>query len=451
MNDRSPSLTEPSGSALPNVSPDLPMDVGGSSRNFWAIAWFQITLRVGWIFKTESVIIPAALDSLGAAGWLRGSLPVLARFGQSIPPLLVWPLMKSARRQKRWLVGTSVLMSAMIAATALIWTGLQNSENRSTAQLLFMVLYAVFFAGVGLNQLALSTLIGRLLPVRRRGALMLVANTRGSVLSIVCAAVLLQFWLNGSVARFELIFGTAAACFLLATVFAQLIREPERVQTSEPDDVLPSPPERIPADSRPRVVELVRGVWQTGNESRPFRSVLAISALYGLTMTLFPHYQNLALKRMGCSYDNLLWWLIAQNLGLALFSIPAGKIADRFGNRLVLRIILFLLTLAPLLAILLVRLGPSCSWGFIAIYFLLGLTPITMRVLSNVSLEYCQPHDHSRFLSAQSLSLAMPVLITSSFVGLALDRLGHETVFIAGTVCMTLAWLLALGMAEPRD
>lgn len=451
MNDRPPSAFSDSDSRPGGDQVDLSAESAGAARNFWAIAWYQITLRVGWIFKTESVIIPAALDSLGAEGWLRGSLPVLARFGQSVPPLLVWPLMKSARRQKRWLVGTSILMSVMIAATALIWTGMHNLENRSTSQLLFMVLYAVFFSGVGLNQLALSTLIGRLLPVRRRGALMLVANTRGAVLSIVCATVLLQFWLNGSVARFEWIFGTAAACFLMATVFALIIREPERVQKSEPDEAIVSPPEETNAHSRPRVVELLRGVWQTGHESRPFRSVLAISALYGLTMTLFPHYQNLALKRMGCSYDNLLWWLIAQNLGVALFSIPAGKIADRFGNRLVLRIILFLLTLAPLLAILLVRLGPAWSWGFIAIYFLLGLTPITMRVLSNISLEYCQPHDHSRFLSAQSLSLAMPVLITSSLVGLALDRLGHETVFVAGTVCMALAWLLALAMDEPRD
>ena len=448
MNNRLPGVSAERDPRLSDASPHPGPEVDGSARNFWAIAWFQITLRVGWIFKTESVIIPAALDSLGAGGWLRGSLPVLARFGQSIPPLLAWSSMRTARRQKRWLVGTSILMGVVIGATALIWTGLDDASNRGLAQLLFMILYAVFFSCVGLNQLALSTLIGKLLPVRRRGALMLIANTRGSILSIACAAVLLRFWLTGSVARFDLIFGTAAACFLLATVFAQLIREP----TGETGDAHESPqePHAGSSGSRLRFVEMVRGVWQAGHESRPFRSVLAISALYGLTMSLFPHYQNLALTRMGCSYDNLLWWMIAQNLGVALFSIPAGKLADRFGNRLVLRIVLFLLALAPFLAIVLVRLGPSWSWGFIVIYFLLGLTPITMRVMSNISLEYCQPHDHSRFLSAQSLSLALPVLFTSSLVGLALDRFGHETIFIGGTACMALSWLLSIAMREPR-
>ena len=55
--------------------------------NFCVIALYQVVMRTGWIFKTESVIMPAVLDSLGGSGWLRGLLPPLNRFGQSIPPL----------------------------------------------------------------------------------------------------------------------------------------------------------------------------------------------------------------------------------------------------------------------------------------------------------------------------------------------------------------------------
>ena len=66
-------------------------------RNFLATVSYQIMVRVGWIFKTESIIMPAALDSLGASGFIRGFLPMFGRFGQSIPPLLIWPLLISAR------------------------------------------------------------------------------------------------------------------------------------------------------------------------------------------------------------------------------------------------------------------------------------------------------------------------------------------------------------------
>ena len=43
-----------------------------ASRNFLLLALHQVVIRVGWIFKTESVIIPAFLDSIAGPGWVRG-------------------------------------------------------------------------------------------------------------------------------------------------------------------------------------------------------------------------------------------------------------------------------------------------------------------------------------------------------------------------------------------
>ena len=54
--------------------------------------------RTGRIFKTESVIIPAVLDSIAGAGWVRGMLPILNRSGYSILPLLLARRVKLARR-----------------------------------------------------------------------------------------------------------------------------------------------------------------------------------------------------------------------------------------------------------------------------------------------------------------------------------------------------------------
>ena len=101
---------------------DQPATNGNVGRkNFLNITVYQILLRVGWIFKTESAIIPAALDSIGASGWIRGCLPMLNRIGQSLPPLLAWPFIKSARRQKRWLMCTTLLMGLLFCLLGGIW------------------------------------------------------------------------------------------------------------------------------------------------------------------------------------------------------------------------------------------------------------------------------------------------------------------------------------------
>jgi MFS family permease len=420
-----------------------PRDVGDPTtdpphqqRNFRTIAWYQIALRVGWIFKTESAIIPAALDSLGASGAVRGFLPLLGRFGQRVPPMLIWPVLKNSHRQRSWLIVSTLTMCLSFAGLAFLWSDGWHIRSDRTTQAVFLVLYGIFFAATGVNQLVLSTLIGKLIPVRRRGLLMLVSNTRGAIVSISCAWLLLRWWLHGDVAQFTLIFLTAASCFLLAAVIGLALREEETIQG--------------PAIPGYDLHEVVHGVWRVWRHDRKFRTVTLISALFGLSMTLFPHYQNLARERSGAGFDDLLPWLISQNAGVAIFSIPAGKLADRHGNRMVLRIILFLLMLAPVLAIAFAANPLPGHYGFTLVYFLLGLTPVTMRVLSNVSLEFSGSADHPRYLAAQGLALALPVILTSNLTGWCLDRYGHDAVFLVGASALLVAWLLTFSMNEPR-
>ena len=75
------------------------------------MALYQVVLRCGWIFKTESIIMPAVLDSLGGGAWLRGFLPLFNRFGQSIPPLLASRAVTVAPKKKSVMVSTTLLMA----------------------------------------------------------------------------------------------------------------------------------------------------------------------------------------------------------------------------------------------------------------------------------------------------------------------------------------------------
>ena len=46
-------------------------------------------MRLGWMFKSESVVIPAFIDVYTSSGTIRGLLPLILRIGQSLPQFLV--------------------------------------------------------------------------------------------------------------------------------------------------------------------------------------------------------------------------------------------------------------------------------------------------------------------------------------------------------------------------
>lgn len=156
------------------------------ARNLAVLAIQNVVLRVGWIFKTESVIMPAFMDAISGAGWMRGWLPILSRIGQSVPPLLLADWLRSRRFKKTTLVLTALQMAWPFLLLSIIWAAL---EDRRQAWLppLFLLLYFLFFSATGLNQLAFGTLQGKLIRPQRRGRLLGVSGIAGSVVAVAAA------------------------------------------------------------------------------------------------------------------------------------------------------------------------------------------------------------------------------------------------------------------------
>jgi MFS family permease len=164
---------------------------------------------------------------------------------------------------------------------------------------------------------------------------------------------------------------------------------------------------------------------------------------------LFPHYQNLGLQGMQLELSNLTWWVVVQNIGTGLFSVPAGPLADRFGNRLVLRIGLLVIAAAPLLAMMVFVSGSPVRWIFNLVFFCVGVTPVVLRTFQNFALELSQPQDHPRYLSTISLVIAAPIVL-SPLAGWLIDRLGYTPVFLSVAAAVVVGWLGTFGLREPR-
>jgi MFS family permease len=409
-----------------------------ASFNFVVIALYQIVVRTGWIFKTESIVIPAVLDSIGGTGWLRGMLPPLNRFGQSIPPLLAARRIKVQPRKKQVIAFTTTIMGACFLLLAVLW--LYSDAIGTWLKYIFLLVYGIFFVAVGLNSLALGTLTGKLVPARRRGRLMLVANIVGALTAVSCAWFLLRLWLKADDANFTLIFGFAGTAFLLAALVCGLLREPRDRYRD-----LSQPLRHIVADA----IRAVRG-------DRDFAKLVFVAAAFGSSMVLFPHYQAMGREQLQLDFTELVLWVIVQNLGTGFFSIPAGLLADRLGNRIVLQLILLGLICGPLLALGLTSSAiplalPIRQKLFACVFLLVGFTPIVIRILGNYSMELTRSENHPRYLSTLSLSMALPVMCFSPLAGWLVDKLGFRAVFLSIVGVLICGWLVVFSIREPRN
>lgn len=438
-----------------SISPQLVTRAGNRSRvsekygrfNFCVIALYQIVMRTGWIFKTESVIMPAVLDSVGGTGWLRGLLPPLNRFGQSIPPLLAARKIKNLPRKKYAIAVCASIMGICFLALALLWLisgaasgGQAGQGSPGWLKYVFLMIYGFFFICVGVNQLALGTLDGKLIAAERRGRLMSVANIIGAITAIGCAWYLLRLWLRPDSGNFTAIFGFAGGCFLLGALVIAQLREPrDRYR-----------------DARRTVRKIFSDSWRTIRQDRDFARLTFVAAAFGTSMVLFPHYQALARENLNLDFTVLITWVIIQNIGTGLFSIPAGLAADRFGNRFVLRIVLMSLLGGPILALLLTRTTLMDGAGELGgklypiVFLLVGLTPINIRVFNNYALELTSSENHPRYLSTLSLCMAAPVILLSPWVGWLVDLIGFESMFLAVVAIVLVGWCVTFGIREPR-
>jgi MFS family permease len=401
-------------------------------RNFWLLVAYQIVLRTGWIFKTESVVMPVAADALDPTGLTRGWLPLLNRIGQSVPPVLAARRIKNLPKKKRAFIATTASMTLCFLGLTCLWLIPGLARHRWSA-IIFLALYALFFAAIGINGLTYNTIQGKLIRVTRRGRLLMIADFVGASSAMICAVTLLPMWLHEDSADYAAIFGFTTALFAVASVMSWFLKE-------QPDDHY-EPPRGLG--------HVFRAAWQTLAEDANFRRLAIVSALFSTTLVLFPHYQAIARDELQLDTTWLVWWVFAQNGGTALFSLLTGPIADAYGNRLSLRILTLLVVIGPLAALAAIYFPAVGRVAFPLVFVFIGMTPVAQKTFNNYTLEISEPQDHPRYLSTLSLSMAAP-LLASPLVSPLINAVGFEAVYLFVVCLLLLGWLMTFRLTEPR-
>src|SRR5437763_4197078 len=134
-------------SLIPSVSPSSPAadSPPDEVRNFWILVVYQVVLRAGWIFKTESVVMPHAADALDPSGLARGWLPLLNRFGQSVPPVLAARRVKNLPKKQRAFMATTASMTLCFFGLTSLWL-IPGLVGHKLSAVIFLALHGLFFA-----------------------------------------------------------------------------------------------------------------------------------------------------------------------------------------------------------------------------------------------------------------------------------------------------------------
>ena len=399
-------------------------------RNLIVFALNQILMRLGWMFKSESVVIPAFIDVYTSSGTIRGLLPLILRIGQSLPQFLV------AQRVARMPTKAGVLCfhrfrfrDSVVCVVryikpntlvrechcrcfsctvypALARGGLQSSGKRNATRENSSVLKN----GAGYSPIPISSVV-------RLRSESLFTSYRVGFLGVHRVMLLL--------------FSATALFFGIAAAVSFGFRE------------LPSQPEGTAPFFR-----FLGDALLSLRYDRNFRRFAVVILLFYSIWPLFPHYTVFGTRTLGLVPSGFVTLIIAQNASNAIGAGIMGNIADRSGNRFVLRILIFISACMPLLAVGISRMPTGAQFYWI-IFALMGFTPVSARIVTNYTLEIAPQEKHPQYLGVMSLFQAIPLFV-SPLIGALIEGFAFEPVFIGCGVLVLVGFLLTFRLAEPR-
>ena len=430
-----------SAAPLPPPSAKTPKEIPRGFRwNFSCLAVHTIVFRIGWVFKTETVLAPAFLETLGASAFVRGLLPLLQRLCISGPQIVSAHAAARLPRLK-WAYGSlCIAMAVPWLAIAGMWRlggppGLNSPAARGMI-VAFLALYSLFWMFLGAMQLFGGAALGKLIPADFRGRLLAASSGTGATAAILVVLALLPRWLKGEggAPRYDWVFGAAGSLLVLSGALLFFLSEAAAA----------------PSAARSRLRDFARGSLGLLLRDRNFALLAAASSLYLGLRALFPHFTVFGIQRLGLASDSLVSQVVAQNAVQAGAALLFGPLADRYGNRIVLRTLMGIGGLTPLMALGLAFLpggiGAKVYW---LVFACLGFYAIMERITCNYLLECVALERQAQYLGALMTVQIVPML-ASPALGWMIDRFSYEAVFLLGSGAILLGVLLTFGLIEPR-
>jgi len=388
------------------------------------------------------VVLTWFISQLTSSNLLIGLVAPLGNAGWFLPQIFVSTRIQRMRRtMSAYVVAAVIRTVAWLVLAAAVWM----VDDPTLLLVSFFALYSIARVSSGLGGLSFFDVIAKTVPARRRGSFFAWRQLVGGVLGLG-GGWIVKTILNSPALPFPdghaflfLIYCVGMALGMLA--FA-LVREPPGVVSAGPvtmDDQLRRSRRLVQADP-------------------VYRRYMAARLALGLTSVALPFYGVYAKNVLGASGGMAGIYVAARIGGTLIFNLPWGRLSDRRGNQLVMRLLSLGSGATALLALGLVGLigpvQPQGSWlPYVAlpIFFLDGaVRPAHIMVGSNFLLELAPEGERSLYLGLSNTLLGVVVLI-SGLGGLVVDAFGFAGVFALSIGLSVVAYVFASGLPEPRE
>ena len=380
---------------------------------------------------SRETITPLLISNLTDSNIAIGLAPAIYSIAYYLPQLFA---ANHAERLKRKLPFV-MLIGGLLERVPYLFAGLAIllfAESAPLAALLCLYLVIGLGAlGNGVATPAWFSMIGKVLPVNRRGIFFGVSEGLGTLMGII-GAFFVGRVLDGMgyPLNFATLFLVAAVFMGISWIGLALNREPES----------PIVKEHIPFS---RYFRRLPAILSNNHNFRRFLLSYSISRLSTMGVGFFIVFGNERFQLSGADVGLLTAILIGSQAAMQLL---LGWLADKRGHKANLTVSGFALAAAALLA-----LGASGVVSLIPAFVLLGVGLASDHVSRlNIILEFAAPEDQPTFIGLTNTLLAPVVFLAPILGGWLADR-GFETLFILMAVfglaggALLLKWVM-----EPR-
>ena len=367
-------------------------------------------------------VIPLFMRTLTDSAILIGLISAVHSVGWQLPQLLTARRVASLRRYKPMVLLMTINERVPFLGLALVaWFA--STLGRDLALLLTFALLIWQGLGGGFTATAWQSMIGKIMPVHRRGTFYglqsAAANLLASGGAILAGIILMAL---PSPLDYTLCFGLCSVAMAISWFFLARTREPER----EPADAGSNG-----RDFWGRVGEILR-------RDANFRWFLAARILSQTALMATAFFTVYAVQRFAMNETTAgvltALYLIIQTLANPLM----GWLGDKTSHRLVLEIG----ALAALAAAAGAWLAPSLVW-FYGIFALAGIANVAFWTTAMaMTLDFGSAAERPAYIGLANTLVAPATLLAPLLGGWLADTHGYNATFAAATIGGLITWLV---------
>ncbi|MBI4637858.1 MAG: MFS transporter [Candidatus Rokubacteria bacterium] len=388
---------------------------------------------VGLSFASQSTILPAFAEHLGASNVVIGAIPAVMTLGWFLPSLFAAGHTVTLARKLPFVLRWTIWERApfiLLALAAFFLAG--QAPGLTLAVLLSMLLVITGTGGVLLP--AWMDIVGRAIPTALRGRFFGVASLLGSLggfLGSFGTAYFLEAF--PAPAGYGVCFASAALFMALSYAALMLAREPPATAALPPARALSAYLSGLPA---------------LLHRDRNLTWFLVARCFTVTAMMASGFYTVYALRAWGAPDSQVGVFTAVMFGGLVVANVGLGWLADRAGHLLVLGLGAAATVAANVMALA----APSLE-AFTVVFALAGVQAAAVNVSGlTVLLEFAAHADEqATYVGLGTTSMAPVAFLTPLLAGVMADALGFEAVFAVATVSGIVGLAVLIGrVRDPR-